>query len=576
MEDSDAEQQREKETENKVRAFYKNLLKACDKYDEIKESFDEIYTPINEQYQELAKIPGLVPRSSQTIIQDAFDSIDEVTGIADDFCSTLRGEFEPILERFRISIEDIVKEIAVEKAQQASSTSSSPSSSSSADINSGTSTNIVSSSNPIITKKIISMILVGIAAGSGGIAAYAILDLDVDTPFLSAPSNLDVIHENIVNFSWNALNDKSGIKHYHFELYDETNNQMISSKQVTSTSYSVELENGEYSWRIKAIDNAGNSGDFSQRSFFSVKIFEPPTAHIQTNTNSIKVGQTLQLNGGQSSDSDGRITSYIWDFGDRTTSNEVNPYHTYRMHGTYQVTLEVMDDDRLTDIFSIDIVVNTTPSPIIRDIYTPTGSTHRIVYPDTSVIVDFEWEQVFDDDGIAHYEIELDNQVYSQKFYDNNNSISINTEGKHEWRVRAIDNIGSIGPWSPTHTFAVDTIYPWTVAKISWNPTEYRFAENLGFIQVADNDVNNPNTTDSVSVRVTSPDNPRGISVTLRETGANTGIFIGTSDLTQVFEETNCNFKVITASYVDNRLSTGPGNSITLTADANKYHACIK
>jgi len=108
----------ERKTKSKVRAFYKSLLRACDKYDELKKSFDEIYNPINEQYQELTKIPDLIPRSSQTIIQNAFDSVDEVTGIADDFCSTIRGEFEPILKRLEISIKEIVNEIEIEQGQQ--------------------------------------------------------------------------------------------------------------------------------------------------------------------------------------------------------------------------------------------------------------------------------------------------------------------------------------------------------------------------------------------------------------------------------------------------------------------------
>jgi PKD repeat protein len=45
-----------------------------------------------------------------------------------------------------------------------------------------------------------------------------------------------------------------------------------------------------------------------------------------------------------STDSDGTIDSYLWQFGDGTTSTEANPVHTYVNAGTYEVTLTVIDD----------------------------------------------------------------------------------------------------------------------------------------------------------------------------------------------------------------------------------------
>ncbi|MTK10792.1 MAG: PKD domain-containing protein, partial [Clostridiaceae bacterium] len=56
------------------------------------------------------------------------------------------------------------------------------------------------------------------------------------------------------------------------------------------------------------------------------------------------VGQEIKFNSAGSSDSDGTIASYSWDFGDGTTSTEANPSHTYSKAGTYNVTLSVTDD----------------------------------------------------------------------------------------------------------------------------------------------------------------------------------------------------------------------------------------
>jgi len=62
-------------------------------------------------------------------------------------------------------------------------------------------------------------------------------------------------------------------------------------------------------------------------------------------------------------DSDGVITSYFWQFGDRNTSYQQSPFHQYADNGTYTVTLTIEDDDKATDSVSQMITVeNIRPS----------------------------------------------------------------------------------------------------------------------------------------------------------------------------------------------------------------------
>ncbi len=53
-----------------------------------------------------------------------------------------------------------------------------------------------------------------------------------------------------------------------------------------------------------------------------------------------------------STDSDGSIVSYLWDFDDGQTSTEENPSHSYTNHGTYTVGLTVTDDGGLSSTTS--------------------------------------------------------------------------------------------------------------------------------------------------------------------------------------------------------------------------------
>lgn len=59
-------------------------------------------------------------------------------------------------------------------------------------------------------------------------------------------------------------------------------------------------------------------------------------------------GASVPITGAASSDPDGSIQSYAWDFGDGTTGTGAAPAHTYARDGSYSVTLTVTDNDGLT------------------------------------------------------------------------------------------------------------------------------------------------------------------------------------------------------------------------------------
>lgn len=58
-----------------------------------------------------------------------------------------------------------------------------------------------------------------------------------------------------------------------------------------------------------------------------------------------------------STDSDGTIASWSWDFGDGNTSNVTDPTYEYAAADTYTVTLTVIDDDGATHSVMKDVTV---------------------------------------------------------------------------------------------------------------------------------------------------------------------------------------------------------------------------
>lgn len=73
---------------------------------------------------------------------------------------------------------------------------------------------------------------------------------------------------------------------------------------------------------------------------FTPAVNLPPTASFTTQVTELRV----VANAASSSDVDGTIASYSWDWGDATSGSGVSASHTYAASGTYTVTLVVTDN----------------------------------------------------------------------------------------------------------------------------------------------------------------------------------------------------------------------------------------
>lgn len=94
-----------------------------------------------------------------------------------------------------------------------------------------------------------------------------------------------------------------------------------------------------------------------------------PTAAFASSTANLNA----TFNAAASTDSDGTIAGYAWNFGDTTTGSSANPTHTYASAGTYTVTLVVTDNEGATGSVSHQVTV-TAPAgtELARDDYART------------------------------------------------------------------------------------------------------------------------------------------------------------------------------------------------------------
>ncbi|MCB9387232.1 MAG: PKD domain-containing protein [Microthrixaceae bacterium] len=102
----------------------------------------------------------------------------------------------------------------------------------------------------------------------------------------------------------------------------------------------------------------------------------PPTGGTNTAPTAAATGPSASVTGQRtvfgsagSTDSDGTIVSYEWDFGDGNTSTDPSASHIYDVSGVYAVTLTVTDDDGASAVDST-IGVTVTDDPAGRYVAT--------------------------------------------------------------------------------------------------------------------------------------------------------------------------------------------------------------
>jgi len=136
-----------------------------------------------------------------------------------------------------------------------------------------------------------------------------------------------------------------------------------SSASGVSTTHTF-VNGGSYTITLTVRDNGGKTAKTSHP--VSVIANLAPVAAFSVSTTKFTVPTAVTFDGSSSSDSDGSITNYAWDFGDGSSATGVVATHTYTTGGIFEVTLTVFDDRTATGAATRSVIASLpTPSPAV-------------------------------------------------------------------------------------------------------------------------------------------------------------------------------------------------------------------
>jgi PKD repeat protein len=162
-----------------------------------------------------------------------------------------------------------------------------------------------------------------------------------------------------VRFSASASTDPNGdIEEYQWDFGDGTSG---TGETVTHTFE----DPGEQTVILRVIDSFNNEA--TQTS--SVYIASKPEAEFEINAEQTIIDEPITFDASVSTDRDGDIQEYRWDFGDGDTATGETVEHEYEDSGSYTVSLQVIDS--LGNVDSVAKTVEVTAAPTAQFNYGP-------------------------------------------------------------------------------------------------------------------------------------------------------------------------------------------------------------
>jgi len=171
-----------------------------------------------------------------------------------------------------------------------------------------------------------------------------------------------LVNETVTFDASNSTPDGGIIVTYLWDFGDGT---AVDAPKITTHVY---LEAKTYTVILTVTDSDGLWDTTSK----NITVYAPPVAVFTYSPSEPVIDETVTFNASGSYDLDGTIVNYKWDFDDGTNGTGISTIHAYTAEGNYTVTLNVTDNDGLTDSTSKSIKV-TTNYPTASFAYSPTA-----------------------------------------------------------------------------------------------------------------------------------------------------------------------------------------------------------
>ena len=161
-----------------------------------------------------------------------------------------------------------------------------------------------------------------------------------------------------VTFDLSQSSDPDGvIEEYTLDFGDGASTSGTDLLNVIEHEYETA---GEYEATLEVTDDNG----LTNAATATINVKQPPpknklpNASISADSRSGTAPLTVNFTAGDSSDPDGELVSYEWQFGDGEASSGENVSHTYQQAGNYTVTLTIRDNRDGTASAETSITVN--------------------------------------------------------------------------------------------------------------------------------------------------------------------------------------------------------------------------
>lgn len=208
---------------------------------------------------------------------------------------------------------------------------------------------------------------------------------------------------------------------------------------------------------------------------------EPPRAVIEFTPLVVLVNEPVQFSGAKSSDPDGQIIKYEWDFGDGQTGAGVTVSHTYTAARNYEVFLTVTDDKGSTDKTGVTVAVSIAPNEPPRATFTFTPTSPTVNQP-----VQFDASASWDPDGsVTQYSWDFGDGGTDQGAKVNH---IYNAAGSYKVTLRVTDNRGAVGSQQQTVTVMSEQANKPPVASFTFSPATPKVNQTVQFDASASQD----------------------------------------------------------------------------------------